>query len=285
MYFELKSAIEEIKKLKRLKRKRARQKVIQNVQKMMLIELERKNRPVEIDEWIISYLEIIRKGKSCEERDLDKLTKEEEEAYLFSSWRVDFEERRELLLSFLSIQNIDRLNETKVEDMLQYSWAPPEWWSDKPWKAWDVLEKNGLSKFKKELKMILYGEDALEKRFDRFLKQIKGFGVDYITEILAFVFPDKYCLWNRVAADISILLGLNQSLPHNVWKYRMKMNGKDYVQCCQTLGAIKESLSKNHVESPNFLDVYHFMFCTYRYLKSHAPFVLKTIRNYSMKFK
>lgn len=167
VYSELKSAIEEIKKLKRLKRKRARQKVIQNVQKMMLIELERENRPVEIDERIISYLEIIKKGKSFDERDLYKLTKEEEEAYLFSSWWADFEERRELLLSLLSIQNINRLNKTKVEDMLQYSWAPSEWWSDKPWKAWAVLEKNGLSKFKKELKMILYGEDALEERFDR----------------------------------------------------------------------------------------------------------------------
>ena len=301
MFLEIRNAVETINELKRLKRKSAKRGsiwirgtrmrridkeikgIVQNTCQSIVSELKLKDRPTETDEWIKDYLETIKKGRLCEGESLGGLTKEEERAWLFWSWRGDFEERRELLSSFLSKDNIDRLNTKKIEEMLQYSWAPTRWWSDKPWKAMEVLEKNGLSTFKRELKLLIYGQDTIERRFDRFRERIKGFGVDYITEILVFIFPDKYCLWNRVAADISILLGINQLLPISVWKYRMEVNGEDYIKCCRTLEIIKDSLIKNQVQSPNFLDVYHFMFCTFRKLKDQAPFVFKAICDYSMQ--
>jgi len=294
LYVKIKNAIELLSELKCLKKRYSRcetriisiegkiQRIIRNVQELVRNELRRNERSIKLSEWIKDYLEIIKKGEMYNRKGFDKLSKKESDELIFWSWRNDLKERRELLLSLFSKQNIDFLTEEDVEAILQYSWAPAKWWSDKPWKAWEVLEKNGLSKFRNELKSLLYGDGALEERFDRFLRNIRGFGVDYTTEVLMFIYPENCCLWNRVAADISILLGINQLLPYNVWKYHMEVNGKDYIKCCRVLEVVKESLRKNGVESPNFLDIYHFMFCTFRKLQRDAPFVLKEIRNFSM---
>jgi hypothetical protein len=300
MYLELKKGTEAIYELKHLKTRYSRRgsiwtrqakmryvekevrRTIQEVKEIVKKELKRKNRPLEIKHWVKDYLEIIKKGRLCEGKNSGKLTREENTALLFASWRDDFEERKKLLSALLSRQNIGYLCKEEIEEILQYSWAPVEWWSDKPWKAWEVLSKNLMPKVRKELKLLIYGDGPLKKRFDRFRNEIRGFGADYITEILMFLFPEKCCLWNRVAADFSILIGINQFLPYSAWKYRMQVDGNDYVKCCETLDMIKDNLRENNVQSPNFLDVYHFMFCIYRKLEDQASFVLDEIRNHSM---
>ena len=70
-------------------------------------------------------------------------------------WRGDLEERRRLFANILGEKHIDNLKRRDIMEMLTSSWAESEWWSDKPWKVMKVLEKNGLVKFRKELKLLL----------------------------------------------------------------------------------------------------------------------------------
>jgi|GEM_PF-5038135 hypothetical protein len=175
-------------------------------------------------------------------------------------WRGTLEERKCLFANILGEKHIDNLKRRDVMEMLTYSWAESEWWSDKPWKAMKVLEKNGLVKLRKELKLLLYGNDPIEKRFDVFLTNIKGLGAAYTTEILTFIFPEKYCLWNRVAADVSIYLGINELLPYNLWKDKMKITGESYVKCCDVLQTLRRQLETCGLVKSNLIDVYHFIF-------------------------
>jgi len=198
------------------------------------------------------------------------------------SWENELEERKDLFTSLLGLNGIDKLTTKNVQELLIYSWADAEWWSDKPWKAEIILEKNGLVKFRTELKGFLYGHADFEGRFDRFIQNVKGLGVDYATEILAFVFPDRYCLWNRVAADMSIYLGLYPLLPYEVWKERKEVNGKNYIRCCEVLQIIRNELASSIQKKTDFVDVYHFMFYLYRTLKE-TPGILEGIRIFSTK--
>jgi hypothetical protein len=205
-----------------------------------------------------------------------------EEKGIFPNWEGELQERKDLFASLLVENRIDKLTAKNVQELLSYSWAEAEWWSDKPWKAEIILEKNGLPKFRTELKEFLYGRADIEERFDRFIQNVKGLGGDYATEILTFTFPNKYCLWNRMVADMSIYLGLYPLLPYEVWKERKEVNGKNYIKCCEVLQIIRNELSSSSREKAYFVDVLHFMFYLYRTLKE-VPGILDGIRIFSAR--
>lgn len=205
-----------------------------------------------------------------------------EEKGIFPSWEGELQERKDLFASLLDKNRINKLTAENVQELLSCSWAKTEWWSDKPWKSEIVLEKNGLRKFRTELKKFLYGTADFEERFDRFIQNVKGLGVDYATEILTFTFPERYCMWNRMIADMSIYLGLYHALPYEVWKERKEVNGKNYIKCCEVLQIIRSELASSSGKETNFLDVLHFMFYLYRTLKE-VPGILEGIRAFSSR--
>jgi len=188
-----------------------------------------------------------------------------------------FEGRKEMFATLLCRDNIDSLTKDDIVEIVHYSWAPEGWWSDFPYQAMSVLQKSGLPKLRKALKKLLYGPDSLDKRFDSFNKNVVGLGAKYVSDILAFTFPQKYCLWNRIAADASILLGINNDLPYDLWKLRMKVKGEDYVECCRTLKEVKEGLNDSGFQQPDFTDIYHFMLFIYNKIIKQ-PGLLEGIR-------
>ena len=48
----------------------------------------------------------------------------------------------------------------------------------------------------------------IEKRFDRFMKTVKGLGPASVTELLCFFNPKEYGIWNDKARKALELLGL-----------------------------------------------------------------------------
>ena len=187
--------------------------------------------------------------------------------------------RKEILANILSRTNVGSLTKDDIIEILHYSWATDAW-SDYPQKAMDVLDRNGLPRIRRELKKLLYGKDNLDKRFDNFNLNIKGIGAQYISEILAFTFPQKCVLWNRAAADVSIFLGINILLPRETWMHRMKLDGKNYVKCCQVLGTVRDEMIESGLERSDFVDVYHFMLFLRDGLKKQ-PGVLEEVRYFS----
>ena len=181
----------------------------------------------------------------------DRLKKE-----LSGEWKKERQERILLFQRLLGQQNIDHLNESNVGEIVRSLWAS-RLWTNKDYLVAKVLNSNGLPKIKKEVKALLYGDQSIQKRFDNFLARIKGLGPSSVTEILVFVFPDRYCLWNDKPKNVLPVLGIEDLLPERVYKYAI--NGKDYVKCNKVLGIVREELKNCGFRDIDFLDVDIFM--------------------------
>jgi hypothetical protein len=96
-----------------------------------------------------------------------------------------------------------------------------------------MLEKNGLPRIRAELKALLYGAEPLDLRYNRFRSTIKGLGPSSITEIMCFIAPQKYGIWNDKPKNVLPLLDLQDALPNRVFESSIK--GSDYVLCIEVL--------------------------------------------------
>lgn len=221
--------------------------------------LGQKDRELELTEYVRDFLKQVESGPD--------------------NRRQSMQARKEMFSELLAKDRIGQLTREDIEEILQYSWATI-WFTDYPYLTNEVLDKNGFHKLRKELRELLYGTDSLDKRFDNFITNIKGLGAQYVSELLAFYFPEECCVWNRVAADASIFLGIITILPSDVWRYRMKVNGANYIKCCRALQIIKDELGHCGLEKPDFVDVYFFMLLLIEDLKKQLG-VLEEIRSFS----
>ena len=154
----------------------------------------------------------------------------------------------------LAKDKIDNLTEEDFRGIYKNLWAS-NIWSNKDWYIDNkLLKPNGFEKIKVEFKKLLFGEDSIDVRYDNFISNIKGLGASSLTEILNFVFPDKYCLWNDKPITVLPVLGLNIFLPDRLFKYSLHL-GSDYVKCNEVLGLIKSELELMGFKSPNYIDV------------------------------
>jgi hypothetical protein len=171
-------------------------------------------------------------------------------------WEKERKERTVLFQKLLGKRNINKLNEKDFGKIIKTLWAS-QIWGNKEYLIKKILKDNGLPKIRKELRELLYGTDSIEKRFNRFRQNIKGLGPASITEILVFVFPSKYCLWNDKPKNVLPVLGMKNLLPDRVFKY--SINGKDYVKCTKVLDLIRKELESVGFKRVDFLDVDIFM--------------------------
>ena len=175
---------------------------------------------------------------------------------LSGEWKKERQERIVLFQRLLGQENIDHLDESNVGEIVRSLWAS-RLWTNKDYLVAKVLNSNGLPRIKKELKALLYGDESIQKRFDNFLGGIKGLGPSSVTEILVFVLPGKYCLWNDKPKNVLPVLGIGDLLAERVYKYAI--NGNDYVKCNEVLGIVREELENYGFKDIDFLDVDIFM--------------------------
>ena len=172
------------------------------------------------------------------------------------SENVNIEAHREhekLFKSILSKNRIDEMTEEDFRNLIRNLWAA-EIWGNKDWFVDNkLLKPNGFVRIKSSLKNLLYSRDDISNRIDTFRENVQGFGISSISEILNFILPDQYCLWNAKPKTVLPILGID-GLPEKFFKYNIQ-TGDDYQKCIDALAPIKDELGKYGLKNPNFIDL------------------------------
>lgn len=163
--------------------------------------------------------------------------------------------RRERVVYYQS-WTADRLRTMTAEDLLDYLsklWAMLIW-GNKQYVIDKLIAEHGLDTVRDEIARLLWGEELVEKRWDRFRSRIKGMGPAMMSELLAHVRPDEYVLWNRRAHVGLAYLGVPGLPRHNY-----QLNGKKYRELCEIGKALAVELRALGVKDANLLTVDYFI--------------------------
>ncbi len=166
------------------------------------------------------------------------LLEREERIHYYQSWT------KERLLS---------MTEEDFYDYLSRLWAMLIW-GNKHYVVDKMLADNGFDSLKRELSELIWGAPPVVKRWDTFLKNVKGFGPATISEILCHVYPDQYMLWNRRA-----YVGLNYLGIAGLPRYNYQMTGKKYAELSGVAQKIAEEMRTAAIENVNLLTVDYFI--------------------------
>lgn len=145
------------------------------------------------------------------------------------------EERKEFFQQELP-KRLPLLSEADVEEIVGLLWAH-RMWGNKSYVAQKLVEENGLESIRRGLQM-LYSVEPPEKAYDEFLSLVKGWGPASVTEMLAYIYPQRCGIWNKQARDGLKALGLRELV--NVEKYQL--SPKEYKSFNQLLSAIGQEL-------------------------------------------
>ena len=142
------------------------------------------------------------------------------------------------------------------EDFLEYIsrlWAVLMW-GNKKYVVDKLIEDNGFSTLKKQLADLLYGSASVEKRWDIFLKSVKGMGPATISELLSYMNPQEYIVFNKTTILCYGYLGIP-----NMPKYNYQYTGKKYTEVCAVAKEIASSLKKAGAADSDLLAVDYFL--------------------------
>lgn len=178
----------------------------------------------------------------------------------------EHQEHHDFFKRKFSLDNLKRMNENEFREIYKKLWAS-NIWTNKDWYIDNkLLEPNGIIKIKEGLVNLLYGTGEINERLDEFRKNIKGFGISSISEILHFVFPDKFCLWNEKPKTVLPFLKINL-LPEKFFRYQISTGG-EYLQCNKVLETIKNELANYGFKKPNFIDLDIFLWHIFKGIPS-----------------
>jgi len=173
-------------------------------------------------------------------------------------WENERKQRREHFSERFSEKYIEHLMEEEFKGIIKMLWANAMW-ARKDVKANKIVQDNGMERIKEEFKGLLYGANPLHQRYDRFRSTIKGLGISSISEILVFVSPDKYCLWNRTPINVLPFLQMRNLLPKKVWN-TWSVDGRSYEECNEVLSLIRDELEASGFSHIDLVDVDFFLY-------------------------
>ena len=172
-------------------------------------------------------------------------------AYYEENW----EERKERKEYYQSFEK-DKLLSMTEEDFLEY--ISKLWsmliWGNKKYVVDKLIQDNGFSNLKKHISELLYGSDPIEKRWDLFLKTVKGMGPATISELLTYANPNEYVIFNKTTILCYGYLGI-PDMP----KYNYQYTGKKYAEVCSIAKNIAKELKKSGADDYDLLAVDYFL--------------------------
>ena len=172
-------------------------------------------------------------------------------AYYEDHWA----ERRERKLYYQSFTK-DKLLSMTEDEFLEY--ISKLWsmliWGNKKYVVDKLIADNGFTALKKQLAELLYGTNPIEKRWDLFLKSVKGMGPATISELLTYANPQEYVIFNKTTILCFGYLDISD-MP----KYNYQYTGKKYMEVCTIAKEIAQELKKSGAENFDLLAVDYFL--------------------------
>lgn len=172
-------------------------------------------------------------------------------AYYSDNWK-ERSERKSYYQSFTEA----KLLAMTEDDFLEY--ISKLWsmliWGNKKYVVDKIVADNGFENVKKQLADLLYGDGAIEKRWDTFLKNAKGLGPATISELLTYVNPREYVIFNKTTIQCFAYLEV-PDMP----KYNYQYIGKKYAEVCAVAKQIAGELIAAGEKDADLLTVDYFM--------------------------
>lgn len=172
-------------------------------------------------------------------------------AYYEENWS-ERKKRKDYYRSFSK----DKLIAMTKEEFLEY--ISKLWsmliWGNKNYVVDKLIGDNGFDHLKMQLAELLYGTSSIENRWDLFLKSIKGMGPATISELLTYINPQEYVIFNKT----TILCYSFLEIP-DMPKYNYQYTGKKYIEVCKTAKEIASELKKAGAEDYDLLAIDYFM--------------------------
>lgn len=172
-------------------------------------------------------------------------------SYFEGNW-TERKERKEYYQAFTK-ERILAMTQDEFLEYISKLWSMLIW-GNKKYVVDKLITDNGFENVKKQLADLLYSDTALEKRWDAFLKNVKGLGPATISELLAYVNPQEYVIFNKTTIQCFTYLGIP-----NMPKYNYQYTGKKYVEVCGIAKQIAKELVAAGEKDADLLAVDYFM--------------------------
>lgn len=167
-------------------------------------------------------------------------------------WGRERKEREELFLRLLGKDHIHELTEAEFRQVLARLW-PNLFWTNKDYPADRVLQSTTLERVREELNLLLWGDSPIAERYDNFRRVIKGMGPSMITEIVCFLRPKDYPIWNEKPKNVLPLFGMKTLLPDKVYKYGI--SGDEYAKIIDVLDCLRREVETHGFPGMDFMDL------------------------------
>lgn len=172
-------------------------------------------------------------------------------AYYDENW-TERKERKEYYQSFDKAKLLS-MTEDQFLEYISKLWSMLIW-GNKKYAVDKLIADNGFENVKKQLVELLYGSAAIEKRWDAFLKNVKGLGPATISELLTYINPQEYVIFNKTTISCYTYLDI-PDMP----KYNYQYTGKKYVEVCTTAKQIAAMLKSAGADDADLLAVDYFL--------------------------
>ena len=167
------------------------------------------------------------------------------------------QQREALFNSILTPSSIDQMTELEFGQVISSLWAS-QMWGNKSYLVDKMIQENGLPVLIAQMKNLLWGTGDVISRYNEFRKKIRGFGTATLAEILAFVHPDCFGIWNDRARAALKQLGFDVSLS---FLNKSQLSGQEYQQFNDLLGLIVYNLNNQGFADIDFLGVNYYFLC------------------------
>ena len=177
--------------------------------------------------------------------------KKENAAYFYEN-QTERKEREVYYRSFTR-DKLLKMSEGDFHEYISRLWSMVMW-GRKDYVIKCLLDDNGLDHIKTQLADLLYGDQPIEKRWDRFMKSVKGLGPSTMSELLSYANSKEYIPFNKT----TILCYAYLDIP-DMPKYNYQYTGKKYVEVCTIAKEIASALKAASGENYDLLEVDYFL--------------------------
>ena len=172
-------------------------------------------------------------------------------AYYDENWT-----ERKVRRAFYQSYTKERILNMEKDDFLEYMsklWSMLIW-GNKKYVVDKLIADNGFDNLKKQLVELLYGSATTEKRWNSFLKSVKGLGPASISELLTYVNPEEYVIFNKTTVLCFSYLEVSD-MP----KYNYQYTGKKFIEVCGIAKEIASALKEAGEKDCDLLAVDYFL--------------------------